>query len=179
LGILGGDLLNRKEAIIVAAILSITFVGAVFADTPSTPSRTATAQTTGEDIILYENIPAAMEIWNIPSQLSIPKVNFTTAFSFAPNIGFVRVTSVALAISCSFSTTTGVRPANMGIIVEINGQSSGTMALPVFGAVATASGFLSVQGLRPGANVINIVLPANDVLTLYKAQLTVEYTFLP
>jgi hypothetical protein len=165
--------------IIVAAVLTIMFIGGVFADTSPTSSRTTVTQVTGEDIVLFDNVPAAMQIWNIPSQSSIPQVNFTSAFSFAPVVGFARVTSVALTITYTFSTTTGVRPANMGIIVEINGQSSGTMALPVFGAVATASGFLSVQGLRPGANVINIVLPANDVLTLYKAQLTVEYTFLP
>lgn|SRR2546425_6973663 len=155
-----------------------TFVGGAFADTiPTAPAKT-TLQTTGIDIVLFNNVPPAMQIWNIPSQASIPEVNFTTAFAFAPRVGFGRVTSVALTIIYTLSTSTGLPPTNAGVIVDINGQSSRSLALPVLAAVATSSGYLSVEWLHPSSNMINIGLPANDVVTLYEAHLTVEYTFL-
>jgi len=170
--------LNRKEEILVIVVVLTIFVGRAFADTISTTPVKTTLQTTSVDIVLYNNIPSAMEIWNIPTQLSIPEVNFTTAFSFAPSIGFVRVTSVALSMTFLFSTYTGLPTTNNGLIVVINGQSAGTLTLPVFAEIATASGFLGVQGLHAGSNMINIGLPVNDVVTLYGAHLTVEYTFL-
>lgn len=117
-----------------------------------------------------------MQIWNLPNQLSIPKVNFTTAFSFAPSIGFVHVLTVALTITYNLSTANNLPPQSMVVIVVINGQTPSTLTLPVFGAIATASGFLSVQSIHPGANMINIGLPVNVVLTLYAAHLTIEYS---
>jgi len=195
--------LNRKEMIIVGVVLLVTFIGGAYAApsiqqvlvtnfpsnqhvtvtnpnlnvTVTNPTST-TLQTSAVDIDLYANVPPAIQIWNIPSQTSLPEVNFTTAFAFAPTVGFGRVTSVALTMIYTLSTSTGLPPTNAGVIVVINGQSSGSLILPVLGAVATASGYLSVQGLHPGSNMINIGLPANDVVTLYKAHLTVEYTFL-
>src|SRR2546425_1794670 len=107
-----------------------TFVGGAFADTiPTAPAKT-TLQTTGIDIVLFNNVPPAMQIWNIHSQVSIPEVNFTTAFAFAPAVGFGRVTSVALTVIYTLSTYSGVPPTNAGVIIGINGQSSGSIALP-------------------------------------------------
>lgn len=163
---------------VVSVIILASFVGGVFATTSPTPPSALTPQTTSVDIVLFNNIPPAMQIWNIPSQLSIPEVNFTTTISFAPVNGVAHVTAAALTIIYNLSTSTGLPPTDRRVIVGINGQSSGSLALPVFGAVATASGFLGVQGLHPGSNMINIGLPMNDVVTLYEAHLTVEYTFL-
>ena len=175
--------MNRKEAIVVTVLLSATFISAVFADsTPTSPTKTISLQTSSIDVGLFNpqqfNPQLGFEFWNIPSQSSVPEVNFTAAFAFAPATGFVRVTSLALTIIYTFSTTTGQRPSNMAFNVEINVQSSGSLTLPVFQATATAAGFLGTQALHPGSNTINIALPPNDVLTLFQAHLTIEYTFL-
>src|SRR3989442_5505311 len=61
-----------------------------------TNPTSATLQTSAVDIDLYANVPPAIQIWNIPSQTSLPEVNFTAAFAFSPSAGFVRLTSVAL-----------------------------------------------------------------------------------
>jgi len=151
----------------------------VFADTtPFSPKTTAVQTTSVDVVVLVNNLVPTMVIRNRP-ELSIPEVNFTTVFSFAPAAGFVRVTSVALNIISVFDTTTGIRPQNMEVIVGINGQSSGSLSLPegAFEESATAYGFLNAQGLHPGSNIINIGLPVNAILTLYEAHLAVEYTF--
>ena len=94
--------MNGKEAILVTVVLFATFIGGAFADTISTAPTRATVQITSVDIGLFNpqvfNPQLGFEMWDIPSQLSSPEVNFTTAFAFAPINGFARVTSVALTI---------------------------------------------------------------------------------
>ena len=173
--------MNRKEAITVTALLCATFVTGVFAEnSPTSPTKTITAQTTSVDIGLFNpqlfNQQVYVQMWNIPSQLSSPGVNFTSAFAFAPVNGFAHVTSVALTMTYTSSfylPSTSIMAVNL----MINGQSSGSLTLQPENSPATTSGFLGIQGLRPGTNTINMGLAINDVLTLYQAHLTIEYTF--
>jgi len=146
-----------------------------------------TVQASAIDIGLFEassilfgsgNQPG-LQIWNIPSQSSSPEQNFTRAFSFAPANGFIQVSSVALTVTFSgYSTSSGTPPTTDAGNVEINGQSFGSLVLPDQAAsTSTTAESLSGQGLHPGANMINIVMLSNNVVTLYEVRLTVEYTF--
>jgi len=130
--------------------------------------------------ILFSSGNPGLQIWNIPSQSSSPEQNFTRAFSFAPANGFIQVSSVALTVTFSgYSTYSGTPPTTDAGSVEINGQSSGSLVLPDRAAsTSTTADFLNGQSLHPGANMINIVLLSNNVVTLYEVHLTVEYTFL-
>ena len=147
-----------------------------------------TVHTSAVDIDLFEaasilfgsgNQPG-LQIWNIPTQSSSPEQNFTRAFSFAPSNGFIQVSSVALTVTFSgYSTVNGIPSTTDAGNVEINGQSSGNLVLPDRAAsTSTTAEFLSGQGLHLGANMINIVMLSNNVVTIYEVHLTVEYTFL-
>jgi len=156
--------------------------------TNPTPS---TVRTSAVDIDLFEaasilfssgNQPG-LEIWNIPSQSSSPEQNFTRAFSFAPANGFIQVSSLALTVAFSgYSTVNavnGIPSTTDAGNVEVNGQSSGSLVLPDRAAsTSTTAEVLSGQGVHPGANMINIVMLSNNVVTLYEVHLTIEYTFL-
>src|SRR3989454_2794170 len=150
-----------------------------------------TVHTSAVDIDLFEAASIlfssgnqlGLQIWNIPTQSSSPEQNFTRAFSFAPSNGFIQVSSVALTITFSAYETVnavnGIPSTTDAGNVEINGQSSGSLVLPDRAAsTSTIAEFLSGQGLHLGANMINIVMLSNNVVTLYEVHLTVEYTFL-
>ncbi len=97
--------MNRKEAIVVGISIFAILTGTVFAETnsPNTQASATTLQTVGIDIPILKIVPGigqgssfqAIPIYNVPTD-SPPLLNLTTAFSFAPPKGFVRVTSAAL-----------------------------------------------------------------------------------
>ena len=176
--------MNRKEAIVVIALLFGTFVTGAFADTlPTSPTRT-TVQTTSVDIDVLPTVSgfsaygvtsSGVELWSAPYY---PEQNFTAAFSFAPTKGFTQVHSAQLTLIYA-------QPSNIvavtRFIVQLNtgGFTLSDETRALYGA-QTMLVTLPQQDLRVGANTISIALPPTQaaLLNLYQVRLTVEYTFL-
>ncbi len=160
--------MNRKEAIVIGAVLFTAFVSGVFADTLSTSTTKTTLQTTSVDVQIMDSQISlgGARIDNEPANI---QSNFTSGFSFSPQRGFVQVNSIILTL-----VTSGMRGT---VNVVLNGHNSGQLSV-LADADLTTVGNLSTQGIRVGSNLIELSIPVNTVLVLYEVRLTVEYTFL-
>ena len=175
--------MNRKEAIVVGISIFAILTGTVFAETnsPNTQASATTLQTVGIDIPILKIVPGigqgssfqAIPIYNVPTD-SPPLLNLTTAFSFAPPKGFVRVTSAALTVIGIVGTLN-----LQNLSVRFNGQSSGSIPLAQATAAETSAGILLPTAIHPGLNIIDVGSnPTNSGVALYEVTLSIEYTFL-
>jgi len=108
------------------------------------------------------------------------RINYTSAFSFAPARGFIHVNSAVLTITYKMESGN----QGDGLSVQLNGNPPTTIELFRDGRPITSTRTLQSQDVRTGSNVINIGL-TNDTpggftssYYLYQVQLTVEYTFM-
>ena len=175
--------MNRREAIVVGIFIFAISTGTVFAETnsPSTQTSALTLQTVGVDIPILKIVPGVgqgssyqgIQIYNVPTNTP-SLLNLTTAFSFAPPKGFVRVTSAALTVIGIVGT---LNPQSLG--VRFNGQPSGSIPLAQATSPETSAGILLPAAIHPGLNLIDIGSnPVNSGVALYEATVTIEYTFL-
>ncbi len=192
--------MNRKEGIIVGALLLTTFVGSTFAapavqqmlilNDPLNVRITgppSTVHTASVDIEALRLIPGITTYQGtafgsiLTAYTGNPpfRFNFTSGFSFAPERGFIEVTSTVLTIT--YVPNTSIQGSAFG--VQLNGQIENTIPMPPMGASATTiTGSVRASELRVGANLLSIgvVLPPNNSISvqLYEVRLTVEYTFM-
>ncbi len=174
--------MNRKEAIAVTAVILATFVGGAFADTVSTNSTRTTVQTTSVDLEVLKIVPGVSFTPFSSSSgftsvtMGIPVGNVTSAFSFAPNKGFLQVNSILATIVWGF----GGGSVN-GFTIQLNHLVKTNVT--GFGSsigVGTVVGALPASGLNTGTNLLTIgVIGTNFPFAfVYEVRLTVEYTFL-
>ena len=185
-------MLNRKEAVIVAIALLVSFTGGVYGATtspqisnvfvtnfphnqnvtvtnfPKSPSPTL--QTGAVDIEILSSVPGIFA--------SSTNGNFTAGFSFIPHASLVQLTSAVLTLEWSGSASQG----HVGdrFAVQLNGQNA-TLSQPG-STQATMLFAVPANNIAVGANQINIyVIPSPGVFSdylLYEVRLTVGYTYL-
>ena len=154
----------------VSVLLLATFVGTVFADTATTSRTTPTLQTASTDIEVLNLVPVLVQTQCCGAALTavlIGAANFS--FPFTPTRGFVQVTSIMATVRYVLQSA----PALSVITIKLNGQTSGTLPLPIF---QVSNGPLVAQNLRIGTNLLDISTGA--FLNLLELRLTVEYTFM-
>ncbi len=178
--------MNRKEAILVCALIFVTLIGTVFATTSPTPSASLTPQTTSVDIEVLKIVPAlSNSLAGVTTGLLLAPngfagilnpVSFNAGFSFAPLKGFSTVNRVVLTV-IYFGGTGGYD----GFSVILNGNPQ--VVFPTDVIHNTVVGTVPSGDVRVGSNSIAIGLtPTSQSTTvttfLYEVRLTVEYTFL-
>ncbi len=189
--------MNRKEGIIVGALLLTTFVGSTFA-APAVQQmlilndplnvrvvETRSLHTTSVDIEILNAIPGATYhtdtngvfiVLNAPSN----RIDFAAAFSFAPQEEFVQVTTVSVTILVRGENT------NDGDMfsVSLNGQSSSAGQLSRINHPINVASSLQNPNVRVGSNMVTVGVTNNtpggytSSYFLYHVRLTVEYTFM-
>ena len=177
--------MNRREATVVCVFVLATFIGGAFADTmPTSPSKT-TLRTSGVDIEVLNVIPALSgPAFGIFATLTASggRTGFNGGFSFAPERGFVQVTSVIVSI---ISTAEATNSGDM-FSAQLNGRTSSTVA--VLGGKRPFARVLTLQNqdVLVGSNLLTVEVARStpppegspSSYFLYFIRLTVEYTFM-
>ena len=164
--------MNRKEDFLVCTLIFVALIGTVFATTSPASSTSPTLQTTSVDIEIL-NVARESGIFIAPQT-----ANFTAAFSFAPQKGFVQVTNILLTIEWNQLSL-----GHVGDRFSIQLNSQTPVIATSLASQTTQVTMMPRQDLRSGSNLLNlVVIPVDAALAtnylLYEVRMTVEYTFL-